>query len=258
VLDLRQTAFTLLHAEITGEAASGFPRLRRIPHTDVIWFLDYFDGLTEAEREALLGGLAESAAAVFALPPSMTFQVPAALARMCEERNRPGAKGGTRYTDTKQLTVIPALREPGGYHESWREHLTALHFQPRPDLVPDLADLKAAKAPLVRKLVTAALRDSLGLRKEKLPRGVSTYTGKFGDGELTVDVEFESMLHQLGYLVRYKTAGSRPLILLLCYERLWGTTSRWDYLTEENAPRSIAFLAEQIAYLAKLGARING
>jgi hypothetical protein len=30
------------------------------------------------------------------------------------------------------------------------------------------------------------------------------------------------------------------------------------YLSEENAPRCIAFFAEQIAYLADLGERVNG
>ena len=48
-------------------------------------------------------------------------------------------------------------------------HLTPLHFQPRPDLVPDPERLKAAKAPLLRKLVQAALTESLDLRHEKLP-----------------------------------------------------------------------------------------
>src|SRR5262245_41146576 len=100
---------TLLRPELAAEAAAGFPRLKRIPQTDIIWFLDYFSGLTGAEREALLDALAESGAMAFG-PPAMpklnamgTVDHPAPLAQMCEIRNRPGGMGGTRYTDLKML-----------------------------------------------------------------------------------------------------------------------------------------------------------
>ena len=102
-----------------------------------------------------------------------TVDVPAGLARMHEARERPGGKGGTRYTDVKMLSADRSFREPGGYHPSWRESFTALHFQPRPDLLPDISQMKAAKAPLVRKLVNKALTESLGLKKEKLAGGKS-------------------------------------------------------------------------------------
>ena len=56
-----------------------------------------------------------------------------------------------------------------------------------------------------------------------------------------------------------RNSGDQSVIVpQLCYERLWGTGGRWDYLTEENAARSIAFFAEQVAYLADLGERVNG
>jgi hypothetical protein len=258
VSELRRKTFTILRSEFAAEAAADFPRLRRIPQTDIIWFLDYFAGLGGPERNALLDALADSA--VMAFPP-LVPEVPAAapaLAQMMEARNRPGAKGGTRYMDLKQLSALPSLREPGGYHESWRENLTPLHFQPRPDLLPDLNHLKAAKAPLIRKLVNKAFREApWELKSEKQPGGVSKYIGRSGDGELTIRVDFGSMLHQLGYNVTLKSATGQPLVLLLDYERLWATTGRWDYLTEDNAPRCIAALVEQVDYLAKLGERIK-
>ena len=255
--DSQRNVSTLLRAELAGEVASGFPRLRRIPQTDIIWFLDYFSGLTGADREALLDALADSAAAAFSPRPEMPPIAPA-LGQMCEARERPGGKGGPRYMDLKMLSANPSFREPGGYHPSWREHLTPLHFQPRPDLLADLDQLKAAKAPLVRKLVNAALTKSLGLRKEKLPGGVSKCTGRCGDYEVTVRVDFGGMLSQLGYTVTLKSAGGQLLVPQLSYERLWGTGGRWDYLTEENAPRCITFFAEQVAYLADLTQRLIG
>ena len=86
--------------------------------------------------------------------------------------------GVTRYTDLKMLCADPSFREPGGYHVSWREHLTARHFQPRPDLLPDLDQMKPAKAPLLRKLVAAALTNSLGFKSEKRPGGVIKFVGR--------------------------------------------------------------------------------
>ena len=254
---------TLLRAELTAEVASGFARLRRIPQTDIIWFLDYFSGLTEAPRAALLDELADSAVMAFGQPSSPklnamgTVDFPPAFAQIYKLRERPGGKGGTRYTDIKMLGMDPSLREPSGYHSSWRENLTDLHFQPRPDLLPDLSQVKPAKAPLLRKLVKAVLTESLGLRHEKQPGGTSKFMGRYGDGELTVRVHLGMTLGQLSYNVTLKNAENRPLFLLLSYERLWGAGQPWDYMTEENAERSVTFLAEQIAYLADLGQRLH-
>jgi hypothetical protein len=258
VSDSRQNIGALLGAELAEEAASEFARLRRIPQTDIIWFLDHFSGLSAADRKALLHDLADSATLGF-LPPSPAIpQAGPALARMCAAREHPGAKGGTRYMDMKMLCADRSLHDPAQYHESWRQHLTALHFQPRPDLVPAPSDMKAAKAPLVRKLVNAAITDSLGLKKEKIPGGVMKYTGRCGDNELIVRVDFGGMMSQLGYTLTMKNAAGQFLVVQLCYERLWGTSGRWDYMTEENAPRSCAFFAEQIAYLAKLAEKVHG
>ena len=63
--DSHRNAVTLLWAELADEAASGFHRLRRIPQTDIIWFLDYFAGLSRADQDVLLDSLAESAAMAF-------------------------------------------------------------------------------------------------------------------------------------------------------------------------------------------------
>ena len=260
--DSRRDAVILLREELAEEAASGFPRLRRIPQTDIIWLLDYFSGLNEAEQEALLDALADSAAMVFGPPtrPTLndrgTVNAPQALARMAEMRDRPGGKGGTRYMDVKMMSADASFREPGGYHQTWRENFTALHFQPRPDLLPDLSQLKAAKAPLVRKLVNQVLTESLGLRKEKLPGGVCKYLGHCRDCQVTMHVDFGGMLSQLGYTLTLKSAAGELLAFQLSYERLWGTGGRWDYLTEENASRCITFFAEQVSYLADLTQRL--
>ena len=259
-----RNVIALLRAELEKEAASGFPRLRRIPQTDIIWFLDYFAGLAAAECEALLDALADSAAMAFGPPtkPALnargTVDVPPGLAQMIEARQRPGGKGGTRYMDMKMLCADPSMRDPAAYHPSWRVHLTELHFQPRPDLLPSLDHLKAGKAPLLRKLVNAVFPKTLGWQKEKQPGGVVKCIGRCGKYEASVMVDFGGMLSQLGYTVTLRNPEDQSFVFVqLSYERLWGTSGRWDYLTEENAPRCIDFFAEQIAYLADLGERVN-
>jgi hypothetical protein len=259
VSDLRANVEALLRAGLAEEAAAGFPRLTRIPYTDIIWFLDYYDGLAAAERTALLDALARAGAwFFFPRQSSREPEMDPVLMHFRETIGRPGGKGGTRYTDVKMLCMDPSLREPGGYHESWRQHFTALHFRPRADLLPDLSHLKAAKAPLLRKLVNAALTRLFAPKKEKQPGGACKYVGPYGNGELTVWVDFGSMLGQLRYEVSLKNAAYPLPAARLCYERFWGAHLGWDYLTEENAARSIDFFAEQVVYLAKLVDRVNG
>jgi hypothetical protein len=258
--ELRSSVEALLRTELADEVAAGFPRLNRIPYTDIIWLLDYYDGLTAAERTALLDALACFGAELFFLRPGTWAppEVAPALARCREARDGPGGKGGTRYTDVKMLCMDKSMREPGNYHESWRQNFTALHFRPRPDLLPDLSHLKAAKAPLLRKLVKAALTRLYAPRIEKQPGNNLKYVGPYGDGELTVGVDFGSSLSPLRYEVIFKNATHWLPAVRLNYELFWGVGLGWDYLTEENAPRSIDFFAEQVAYVANLVERVNG
>jgi hypothetical protein len=257
--DLRANVESLLRAELADEAAAGFPRLTRTPHTDIIWLLDYYDGLAAAERTALLDALARFGAGCFFL--RLGERVPEAdpaLARCREARERPGGKGGTRYTDVKMLCMDKSMREPGNYHESWRQNFTALHFRPRADLLPDLGHLKAAKATLLRKLVNAALTRLFAPQIVKQPGGACKYVGPYGNGELTVRVDFGSSLSPLRYEVTLKNAAHPLPVVRLSYELFWGASMGWDYLTEENAARSVDFFAEQVAYLANLVERFNG
>jgi hypothetical protein len=257
--DSHPSLVALLRAELAAEVAAGFPRLKRIPNTDIIWFLDYFDGLAAAERTAHLDALARSGARHFFWRPGAPRpEIDPPLARYREAKDGPGGKGGTRYMDVKMLCMDKSLREPGYYHESWRQNFTPLHFQPRADLLPDLSHLKAAKAPLLRKLVNAVLTDRLRLKKEKQPGGAFKYVGSHGDGELTVWVDLGSRLGQLRYEVTLKNAAHRLPTFRLAYESLWDAYLGWDYLTEENAERCVDFFPEQVVYLANLAERVNG
>lgn len=262
--DLRSTVTAFLRADLGAEAAAAFPRLRRVPSTDVIWFLDYFAGQERAEREALLDGLAGLGALAFFPREAGPREVQElegrhpAFARFRAPRNRMGYKGGTRYTDVKMLNMDRGMRDINYYHPDWVKNASPLAFEPRPDLLPDLSALKPAKAPLLRKLVDAALARRFAPQKEKLAGGSCKYSGPYGDGRLTVWVDFGARFTgQLVYGVSMAKAGYQVPVMRVSYERLWDANLGWDYLTEENAPRSIDFLAEQVANLADLADRLN-
>ena len=237
-----------LRNELAAEADAGFPRLRRIPQTKIIQFLDYFAASNAGERSALLDALAVRAA--IRLQPGTASGFPPAPAwdRYWSTVNSRGPfSGGFRYSDVKFLAMVPKIKEFGGY-EGWiektqRSWISALALQAREDLLPDLGCLVPAKAPDLRKLVKSTL----------LARGFTAVATKGAEHEyvhpsgLPVHVGFGSRMGQLYYWV-----GDLRSHGALSYELLWGQPGGWDYLTEENAARSIELLPELIESLTRL------
>jgi hypothetical protein len=112
---------TFLRDELAAEAEVGFPRLRRVPQTKILQFLDYFAASSPGDRSALLDALAIRAAIRF--QPGMASGFPPAPAwdRYWNTINSPGPfSGGFRYSDVKFLAMVPRIKEFGGY-EGWIE-----------------------------------------------------------------------------------------------------------------------------------------
>jgi hypothetical protein len=255
--DLQSNVVDLLRSAHREEAAAGFPRLKRIPKTEIIWLLDYYPTLDTAEQHALLDALARFGARMF--HPSQKVdeyqeleRLPA-YARYQAASKGPAAKCGTRYIAVKSMDAY--MCDPANFAEI-RSQLTPLNFQPRPDLLPDLDSLKSAKAPLLRKLVDESLRrlfspDKKKVEKEKLAGGTCKYLGVVGTSTVRVEVDFGSRMGQVCYSVGVLNSEGK-LKFPCTYEYLWGAPGGWDYLTEENAPRCIDFLAEQVEHLVSL------
>ncbi|HEY3567893.1 MAG TPA: hypothetical protein VGP73_08160 [Thermoanaerobaculia bacterium] len=240
------TAF--LRVELAAEVDAGFPRLGRIPQTRIIQFLDYFAASSPGERSQLLDDLAVRAA--IRLHPGSAFSFPPAPAwdRYWKTVTAPGPfSGGLRYCDVKSLAMVPRIKEFGGW-ESWiekvqRPRVSELALQPREDLLPDLGCLVPARAPELRKLVKSTL----------LARGFTAVATKGPEqgyvhpSGTPVHVDFGSRMGQLCYWVGdIRSPGA------LSYELFWGQPGGWDYLTEENAARSIDRLPELIDAVAHL------
>ncbi len=261
--DLQSNVLALLQTAHQEEAAAGFPRLRRIPQTQIIWLLDYLSTLDAAQQAALLDALARFGARMFSPRDDSgreykeLFDLPA-YAKYEQARQGPAARCGTRYIPVKSMDSY--MCDPNNFLEI-RSELTPLNFQPRRDLVPDPDGLKAAKAPQLRKLVDESFRrllapDKKKVEKEKQGGGACVYPGVVGNSRVRVSVDFGSRMGQVCYHVGVVNSTGK-LQFPCIYEYLWGDAGGWDYLTEENAPRCIDFLAEQMVYLVRLIEQVN-
>ena len=254
--DVPRDIVALLRADFATEVEAGSPRLRRIPQTKVIQFLDYFANLGPEDQSALLDALALRGSVV--IRPSSAVNYPSAPAfdRYWQAVTSPGPfTGGYRYCDIKSLAAIPKIPEFGSY-EAWiekcqRPGVSERALQPREDLLPNMDCLAPAKAPALRKLVRAALQGR-GFAAEVTKGAAHKYVNSSG---ATVRVDFGSYMGQICYSVSAACAATR--IVMLSYEILWSQPGGWDYLSEENAARSVDFLPELLEYLIQLPERIN-
>src|SRR6266851_982519 len=266
--DQQAKVIALLRADFAEEAAAGFPRLKRIPCTTIFSLLDYYDSLNNAERQALLDGLARFGSDGFFPREAIVGQ-----ARVAEMEAHPGFgpyyktmnssgefRSGLRYTDVKMLVGMSKcqeIQEAGGIEAFYRNLAVAdLAMQPRPDLLPDKNNIRPAKSPLLRKLVDATLRPLLP-EQGKQAGGNLLYSGPLGSGVASVWVDFGSIMGQICYGVSVTNTPHTIRMRRLSFEGLWFQHGGWNYLTEENAEQSIALLPELIEYLVRLADRVN-
>jgi hypothetical protein len=252
----------LLRADFTAEAEAGFPTVTRIPSTEAIRFVDYFSALHADERGELLNGMAQLGATQF-FPPTLAYREMglnaknAALVRYRATLQTGHFAYGLRYVEPRMARMM--LTDPEGMAHM-AETRSSLDFQPRDDppkeLVTDsdIRKVQPAKAPLLRKLLETAFAKLFSPAKSKLPGGEVRYAGIVGSTEMAVTVDFASRLAQLRWFVTLNLANLELEVSRV--EDFWAR-SGWDYLTEENAERSIALLCERIAYLVRLKERID-
>lgn len=112
--------------------------------------------------------------------------------------------------------------------------------------------LKPAKAPLLRKLVNAALK-GCGFTLDASRGAEQKYVSSAGD---KVRVDFGSRMGQVCYSV--STARGNTRIVVMSYESLWSQPGGWDYLTEENAARTVGHLPDLVDHLVGLTERAAG
>ena len=266
--DSRLTAIgALVRAELAREVDGGLPVLSRIPSTGIVKFLDNFATLAPGDRTALLDALARLGALQFFPAPLIAKAheqlrtTDPALIRLHDGLRSQAFAYGLRYLDVRMARA--AVRDPESMAHMARTR-AALDFEPRDDL-PELLvgstqlhDIQTIKAPQLRKLLNSMLLKRLGAKPQKRIGGELIYEGIIGDIALRVSIIFSNLYAQIHYGVGW-SVGERGLLtqrLGFGYESLWGANTGWDYLTEENAARSIDLLDELLLRLARLFERI--
>ncbi len=261
--DLLSSIAALLRADFALEADAGFPTVKRIPSTETVKFLDYFAALEPAGRGPLLDVMARLGAMQFLSSPLVyqeALDLNASNAAIVQSRTalQSGSFAyGLRYVDLRMARAV--LNDPESMTRMAQTRST-LDFQPRDDppkaLTPesDIRKIQPAKAPLLRKSMEKAFAQLFSPQRSKLPGGETRYAGSIGSTQLTVSADFSSRFAQLHWFVRMVMAN--PNLQALRVEDFWRSRA-WDYLTEENASRSIDLLCERILYLVKLKERID-
>lgn len=245
--DDRDPRIARLRSELAKEADAGFPHLSTIPATGAVQFVDYVDDLDAKHRVLLLDDLARHAACY---ADRVVKPASAAVDRMRAALKGPGEfVGGWRYTDVRFLASVPKIPQFGGM-EAWLRSYGARAQQPRTDLVPDTSRFVPAKAPLLRKLVNAAL-EADGYASTAMGGSM-----RYLSPERTlVDVDFGSRMGQLRWSVALgamKATHGLVELPFFSYEGFWGLASDWDVLTEENAQRCVARLPALIREAVRL------
>lgn len=255
----------LVRAELDQESAAGFPKLKRIPSTGIIRFLDYWESLPAGEHDPLIEALASLGTLHFFPAPliakthdELRTTNPACL-RMGAAMKSPQFAYGLRYEGLRMARAI--LNDPQSV-EMMKKMRAGLDFEPRDDrpreLVgeTDILQVRTAKAPLLRKLLKASLTPLLGAKGEKKPGGEIVYEGAIGRVPLKATISFSNLYAQMYYGVTIKMPERNILAFRVSYEAFWGTNEGWNYLTEENAPRSVELLCELVRTLAGFMERI--
>jgi hypothetical protein len=155
-----------------------------------------------------------------------------------------------------------AMQRDPESREMMEQTRATLDFEPRDDLPKALVgstpllDIQTIRAPELRKLLNPMLLKRLGAKPQKRPGGELVYEGMIGGVPLRVSIIFSNLYAQMHYAVTWSVRERGLLAQRLTYEVLWGTNVGWDYLTEENAARSIGLLDQLLLRLAELFERV--
>jgi len=254
--DPRAIVVGWLRNEFAAERRDGFPRLKRVPDSRVVRFLDHFAGLSPTDQSELAAVLADWSSYHFSTTPIPTSTVE----QFTRATAFPGRSGGLRYTGVNLLAGLAKGAGPGGLDGWFRTRgITGLASQPPENLLRDIADLIPVKIPTLRRLVKTAFAKLFAPNVREIGDGIWRYEGMLAESSLKLMIRYSGSMGrpQLQYQVEVRGNGRVLAAPNLCFESVLGAGfGGWDYLTEENAVPSVALLCEFVEYVARLPARL--
>ena len=141
-----------LQDEFAEEQAAGFSRLKQVPDTRVIRFLDHFASLSQLEQLQIRAVLAEwSSFNLSGTPiPTSTYE------QFARATAFPDRTEGIRYTG---VNLLAGLAKDGGLANWFQTRgISGRALQPPENLLPDLGDLVPVKIPTLRRMVMRHVR----------------------------------------------------------------------------------------------------
>ena len=268
-----------LRSVFDDEAASGFPRLGRVPDMHVRQFLDYYGSLTVHERSELadastLWGTHTLRGSVILEPSEINgaSERPAGdaleghafegldIAAMLESnvawRKWRHEMMNGKHRDRHWYTSVPILRlyragatmrrnagepPPSDWYAMMEDYAASVH---------------GAKAPALRKLARQLVKDRFAGRGIKGSAGDWTYEADVRGDRVILSIDYGSQAAQLRYSLRAQTAAG-TLILSRGFEASLGVGhGDWDFLTEENAGASIGLLGDFMEEIVRWPAQL--
>ncbi len=256
--DSRAMIVDWLRNEFAAEQSAGFPRLNRVPDTRVIAFLDHFATLGPAQQWELTTVLAHWSSYHFLEVPIPSETVEQFTRATTFPGRTPGQ--GLRYTSVNLLAGLTKEAGDAGL-DGWfgKRGVTGLALQPPKSLVGDSGTLTPVRIPGLRRLVKTALTRLFAPNVEDIGSETWLYEGMLAGSSLRVLIRYSGRMgrRQLDYQVAVRSQQRALAAPNLCYESILGVGfGRWDYLTKENADRSVDLLAELVEYVARVPGRL--
>jgi hypothetical protein len=252
----REHLIDWIRTEIAAEAATGFPRLSRVPDTRVVRFIDHYTALSREARSEFVGVLADWSSYHFTggpIPDATSQKFLAATAY-------PDRAEGVRYTGVLMLAGL--AKGPGGL-TGWLDsrNVTGPARLPPETLAVGLDDLEPVKLATLRRMVRDVFAARFSPTVRDLGDDVWLFDRTIENAGMRIEVRFSGKMGrpQLRYRMEVREGSKAIVAPNLCFESVLGAGfGWWDYLTRRNAERSVALLADLVQSTALLPERMPG
>jgi hypothetical protein len=242
---------SFLRGEFDAEAGTGFARLKRVPHTQVRHFLDYYLSLSPQDQDALADAATLMGTSLLAGPAADSYgsiQTNPAWTKWHHELIQGAAR------DRRYWASVPTLRATLAQAKIDRDRGKPSNHEE--GIEQFAATIKGVKAPELRKHIAPAFRSLLGA-KPCNRGGEWRYAGMLNDSPVTVQIDYGGSLAQLRYEVAVTASGSSLTLRRLAFEKLFGIArGDWDSIVEDNLADAVALLCECVEHLSTLPHRL--
>lgn len=243
-----------LRSQFHEEKATGFARLRRIPDTHVIRFIDHFENLNEVEQTRMVSVLSEWAS----YPLSGTSMPQMVQEQFAQATAIQGRSGGLRYTN---VSLLAGLKKEHGDLVNWFQTrgIGGMAMQLPEFLAGDVSELVPVQPAYLRNLVRTVFTQRFAVTTRDMGSEIWCYDSTLGKSSVRVMVRYSGRMSrpQLDYHVHVRSANRVKPTPPLSFESVFGVGfGQWDYLTKVNVKRSVELLGDLVEYLVHLAERL--